>query len=112
VIDTPDIRLKGLRKMYGDVAAVDGIDLEVAQGEFFTLLGPSGSGKTTTLRMIAGFERPDDGAIELGGRDVSRLPPFERNVNTISPASPRSGSPRHGTTAGCATRSGTSPGSR
>ena len=68
---------------YGDVAAVDGIDLDVARGEFFTLLGPSGSGKTTTLRMIAGFERPDAGAIELGGRDVSRLPPFERNVNTV-----------------------------
>jgi putative spermidine/putrescine transport system ATP-binding protein len=79
----PDIRLLNLRKTYGEVAAVDGIDLDVARGEFFTLLGPSGSGKTTTLRMIAGFERPDTGGIELGGRDVSRLPPFERDVNTV-----------------------------
>jgi ABC-type multidrug transport system ATPase subunit len=55
-----DIRIVGLRKRYGDVAAVDGIDLEVGRGEFFTMLGPSGSGKTTTLRMIAGFERPDE----------------------------------------------------
>jgi putative spermidine/putrescine transport system ATP-binding protein len=78
-----DIRLRNLRKSYGEVAAVDGVDLDVARGEFFTLLGPSGSGKTTTLRMIAGFERPDAGEIELGGRDVSRLPPFERNVNTV-----------------------------
>ncbi len=81
--DPPDIRLRSLRKSYGEVAAVDGIDLDVGRGEFFTLLGPSGSGKTTTLRMIAGFERPDAGEIELGGRDVSRLPPFERNVNTV-----------------------------
>ena len=56
-----DVRVSGLRKSYGDVAAVDGVDLEIARGEFFTLLGPSGSGKTTTLRMIAGFERPDAG---------------------------------------------------
>ena len=65
------------------VAAVDGVDLEIARGEFFTLLGPSGSGKTTTLRMIAGFERPDGGTIELGGKDVSSLPPFDRDVNTV-----------------------------
>jgi putative spermidine/putrescine transport system ATP-binding protein len=83
VSDAPDIRLRRLRKSYGPVAAVDGIDLDVRRGEFFTLLGPSGSGKTTTLRMIAGFERPDAGEIELDGRDVSRLPPFERNVNTV-----------------------------
>jgi putative spermidine/putrescine transport system ATP-binding protein len=83
VTDAPDIRLRSLRKEYGEVRAVDGIDLEIGRGEFFTLLGPSGSGKTTTLRMIAGFERPDDGSIELGGRDVSRLPPFERDVNTV-----------------------------
>jgi putative spermidine/putrescine transport system ATP-binding protein len=79
----PDVRLTGLRKHYGDVAAVDGIDLEVGRGEFFTLLGPSGSGKTTTLRVIAGFERPDEGAVELAGMDVSRQPPFERDVNTV-----------------------------
>ena len=83
-LDTaPDIRLRGLVKRYGDVVAVDTIDLDVARGEFFTLLGPSGSGKTTTLRMIAGFERPDGGTIELAGRDVSQLPPFQRDVNTV-----------------------------
>jgi putative spermidine/putrescine transport system ATP-binding protein len=81
--DAPDVRLADLTKRYGDVTAVDGIDLDVARGEFFTLLGPSGSGKTTTLRMIAGFERPDAGRIELGGADVSRLPPFDRDVNTV-----------------------------
>jgi putative spermidine/putrescine transport system ATP-binding protein len=79
----PDIRLTGVRKLYGDVAAVDGVDLEIRRGEFFTLLGPSGSGKTTCLRMIAGFERPDEGRIELAGNDVSRLPPAERDVNTV-----------------------------
>jgi putative spermidine/putrescine transport system ATP-binding protein len=78
-----DIRIVGLRKRYGEVAAVDGVDLEVGQGEFFTMLGPSGSGKTTTLRMIAGFERPDEGRIELAGEDVSRRPPFDRPVNTV-----------------------------
>jgi putative spermidine/putrescine transport system ATP-binding protein len=77
------VRLRGLRKAYGDVVAVDGVDLEIAAGEFFTLLGPSGSGKTTTLRLIAGFERPDEGRIELGGRDVSRDPPYARDVNTV-----------------------------
>jgi putative spermidine/putrescine transport system ATP-binding protein len=80
---TPDIRLVGVRKLYGDVAAVDGVDLTIRRGEFFTLLGPSGSGKTTCLRMIAGFERPDEGRIELAGSDVSRLPPAERDVNTV-----------------------------
>ena len=79
----PDVRLHGLRKHYGDVAAVDGVDLEIGRGEFFTLLGPSGSGKTTTLRVIAGFERPDEGSVELGGEDVSQQPPFERDVNTV-----------------------------
>jgi putative spermidine/putrescine transport system ATP-binding protein len=77
------VRLEGVRKSYGDVAAVDGVDLEIREGEFFTLLGPSGSGKTTTLRLIAGFERPDAGRIELGGRDVSGLPPYARDVNTV-----------------------------
>src|SRR3954463_949949 len=80
---TPDIRLAGVRKLYGDVVAVDGVDLDIRRGEFFTLLGPSGSGKTTCLRMIAGFERPDAGSIELAGDDVSRLPPAERDVNTV-----------------------------
>jgi putative spermidine/putrescine transport system ATP-binding protein len=81
--DVPDIRLRGLVKRYGDQAAVDGIDLDVHRGEFFTLLGPSGSGKTTTLRMIAGFERPDTGTVELAGEEVSGRPPFERDVNTV-----------------------------
>jgi putative spermidine/putrescine transport system ATP-binding protein len=80
---TPDVRLAGVRKAYGDVVAVDRVDLEIAPGEFFTLLGPSGSGKTTTLRLIAGFERPDEGLIELHGRDVTRVPPYERDVNTV-----------------------------
>jgi putative spermidine/putrescine transport system ATP-binding protein len=80
---TPDVRLVGVRKAYGDVVAVAGIDLDVAPGEFFTLLGPSGSGKTTTLRLIAGFERPDAGLIELHGRDVTRVAPYERDVNTV-----------------------------
>jgi putative spermidine/putrescine transport system ATP-binding protein len=79
----PDISLKGLVKRYGDLAAVDGIDLDVRRGEFFTLLGPSGSGKTTTLRLIAGFERPDAGSVELAGTDVSDRPPFARDVNTV-----------------------------
>jgi putative spermidine/putrescine transport system ATP-binding protein len=79
----PAVRLDGLRKTYGEVAAVDGVDLEIREGEFFTLLGPSGSGKTTTLRLIAGFERPDEGRVELAGRDVSDVPPYARDVNTV-----------------------------
>jgi putative spermidine/putrescine transport system ATP-binding protein len=77
------VRLDGVRKAYGDVVAVDGVDLEIRAGEFFTMLGPSGSGKTTTLRLIAGFERPDEGRIELGGADVSDRPPYARDVNTV-----------------------------
>ena len=79
----PGIRLAELRKEFGAVTAVDGIDLDVADGEFFAVLGPSGSGKTTVLRMIAGFERPTSGTIELGGVDTTRTPPFRRNVNTV-----------------------------
>jgi putative spermidine/putrescine transport system ATP-binding protein len=78
-----DVRLEGIRKTYGDVVAVDRVDLEIPAGEFFTLLGPSGSGKTTTLRLIAGFERPDEGHIELGGADVTNRAPYERDVNTV-----------------------------
>src|SRR3954447_12613885 len=78
-----DVRLLGVRKVYGDVVAVDGVDIEVREGEFFTMLGPSGSGKTTCLRMIAGFERPDAGRVELAGVDVASLPPNERDVNTV-----------------------------
>ncbi|HEY7537059.1 MAG TPA: ABC transporter ATP-binding protein [Gaiellaceae bacterium] len=79
----PDIRCVGVRKTYGEVVAVDHIDLEIPRGQFFTMLGPSGSGKTTTLRLIAGFERPDSGQIFLGGVDVARKPPYDRDVNTV-----------------------------
>ena len=79
----PAVRLSALRKSFGSVAAVDGVDLEIAEGEFFTMLGPSGSGKTTLLRLIAGFERPGSGRIELGGTDVTRQPPYARDVNTV-----------------------------
>ena len=81
--ELPDVRLRGLTKRYGDFAAVDAVDLDVGQGEFFTLLGPSGSGKTTTLRLIAGFAIPDAGTVELRGRDVTPLPPYARDVNTV-----------------------------
>src|SRR5579859_8004627 len=77
------IRVSSLRKRYGDVTALADVDLEIRAGEFFTLLGPSGSGKTTLLRLIAGFERPDGGRVELGGRDVTGVPPYARNVNTV-----------------------------
>jgi len=79
----PAVHVEGLQKRYGDVTALAGVDLAVQTGEFFTLLGPSGSGKTTLLRLIAGFERPDSGRIELGGSDVTRVPPYARNVNTV-----------------------------
>jgi putative spermidine/putrescine transport system ATP-binding protein len=79
----PALRLQGIRKNYGAVIAVDDVDLEVKEGEFFTLLGPSGSGKTTLLRLIAGFERVDSGHIELGGREVTWLPPYARATNTV-----------------------------
>jgi spermidine/putrescine transport system ATP-binding protein len=78
-----DIELVGLVKRYDDVVAVNGIDVNVAPGEFFTMLGPSGCGKTTTLRLIAGFERPDEGKILLDGVDMSRTPPHKRRVNTV-----------------------------
>ncbi len=79
----PDVEAIALHRSYGDVVAVDGVDLAIAPGEFFTLLGPSGSGKTTTLRLIAGFERPDSGRILLKGRDVTDRPPYDREVNTV-----------------------------
>jgi putative spermidine/putrescine transport system ATP-binding protein len=77
------IRLRGLTRSFGDVLAVAGVDLDVLDGEFLTLLGPSGSGKTTVLRMIAGFEHPDGGTIEMDGTDVTSLPPNARDVNTV-----------------------------
>ena len=79
----PAIHVSGLRKRYGGVLALADVDLDVRACEFFTLLGPSGSGKTTLLRLIAGFERPDGGRIELGGSDVTQVPPYARNVNTV-----------------------------
>jgi putative spermidine/putrescine transport system ATP-binding protein len=87
VADAAAVRLVGLRKTFGSgtkaVHAVDGVSLSVGDGEFFALLGPSGSGKTTLLRLIAGFETPTGGRVELGGVDVSRVPPFRRDVNTV-----------------------------
>src|SRR6202035_5513973 len=77
------IELVALRKEFGNVVAVDGMDLEIAAGEFFSLLGPSGCGKTTTLRMIAGFEQPTSGSIHIDGVDVARTPPHKRPVNTV-----------------------------
>jgi putative spermidine/putrescine transport system ATP-binding protein len=79
----PAVRFEDVTKRFGDVAAVQGVDLEVRQNEFFSMLGPSGSGKTTCLRMIAGFEQPTSGRISLGGRDVTTLPPYDRDVNTV-----------------------------
>jgi putative spermidine/putrescine transport system ATP-binding protein len=81
--EAPQISLRGLRKTFGPVVAVDSVDLEVGDGEFFAMLGPSGSGKTTVLRMIAGFEQPTAGAVYLGGVDATNLPPFRRDVNTV-----------------------------
>ncbi|OIJ64460.1 ABC transporter ATP-binding protein [Streptomyces mangrovisoli] len=77
------IRLHDLRKSFGGTTAVAGVDLEIRDGEFFSMLGPSGSGKTTVLRMIAGFESPTAGRIELAGQDVTRRAPFERDVHTV-----------------------------
>ena len=77
------ILLAGVKKSFGEVKAVDGVNLEIADGEFFAMLGPSGSGKTTVLRLIAGFELPDSGVIEIDGVDVSQTPPFNRDVNTV-----------------------------
>jgi spermidine/putrescine transport system ATP-binding protein len=77
------VQLEGLAKRFDQVVAVDGIDLDIPSGEFFSLLGPSGCGKTTTLRMIGGFERPDEGRILLDGRDMAQTPPHKRPVNTV-----------------------------
>jgi putative spermidine/putrescine transport system ATP-binding protein len=82
-VNPPAIRLTGLSKSFASVRAVDSVDLEIADGEFFSMLGPSGSGKTTVLRLVAGFEQPTAGTIELGGANVTALAPFERDVNTV-----------------------------
>lgn len=77
------IKIRDLAKSFGNVKAVDDISIDIESGEFITLLGPSGSGKTTVLRMIAGFEDPDAGSIKLNGEDITHLPPFDRDVNTV-----------------------------
>ncbi len=77
------VSIEGVRKTYGDVVAVDRVSLEVQPGEFLTLLGPSGCGKTTLLRLLAGFEAPDEGRLLISGRDVAGLPPYKRPVNTV-----------------------------
>ncbi len=81
--DRPALVLRGLRKSFGSAVAVDGVDLEVRRGEFVTLLGPSGSGKTTTLRMVAGFMSPSGGSIEIDGSDMTRVPPYRRDVGMV-----------------------------
>ena len=81
--DKSAVLFKSISRHFGEVKAVDDIDLEIRDGEFFSMLGPSGSGKTTCLRMIAGFDRPTSGQILLYGQDVSQLPPYERPVNTV-----------------------------
>ncbi len=80
---TPAVEFQSVARHFGTVRAVDGVDLTVAEGEFFAMLGPSGSGKTTCLRLISGFERPTAGSIRIFGQDVSRVPPHRRNVNTV-----------------------------
>src|SRR3954466_10245070 len=79
----PSVRMEGVTKHFGDLAAVRALDLDVERGEFFTLLGPSGCGKTTTLRMVAGFEEPSEGRVLLDGDDVTDLPAFKRATNTV-----------------------------
>jgi spermidine/putrescine transport system ATP-binding protein len=81
--ETPSVELRSVTKRFDQLAAVDDLDLQLAQGEFFTLLGPSGCGKTTTLRMIAGFERPTSGEVRIEGEDVAQLPPHKRPTNTV-----------------------------
>src|SRR5919198_1617039 len=78
-----EVRLVDLVKKFDEVTAVDGVNLQIPGGEFFSLLGPSGCGKTTTLRLIAGFEQPTSGTIELDGADVAHIPPHRRKVNTV-----------------------------
>ncbi|MGH2953404.1 MAG: ABC transporter ATP-binding protein [Solirubrobacterales bacterium] len=79
----PSVRLQDVTKAFGDLVAVDDLDLDIAPGEFFTLLGPSGCGKTTTLRMVAGFEKPTSGAVQIDGEDVAELPAHRRPTNTV-----------------------------
>src|SRR5687768_5340802 len=78
-----DVEVSRVTKSFGKMTAVEEVNLEIKRGEFLTLLGPSGCGKTTLLRMIAGFELPTSGTIKLGGEDVTRVPPYKRNVHTV-----------------------------
>src|SRR6478609_6840411 len=80
---TPAVRFQQVSRHFGQVRAVDSVDLEIAPGEFFAMLGPSGSGKTTCLRLIAGFEQPTSGHIEIFGESADGVPPYRRNVNTV-----------------------------
>jgi spermidine/putrescine transport system ATP-binding protein len=82
-VSEPDIRLDGVIKRFGETVAVDGLDLSIERGAFYALLGPSGCGKTTTLRMIGGFEDPTEGRVNVAGQDVTDLPPYKRDVNTV-----------------------------
>jgi ABC-type Fe3+/spermidine/putrescine transport system ATPase subunit len=82
-LEPADVELRALTKRFEDLVAVDAINLHVQAGEFLSLLGPSGCGKTTTLRLIAGFEQPDEGAVLISGEDVAHLPPYRRDVNTV-----------------------------
>ena len=81
--DDVDVRLERVTKAFNEVKAVDDLDLDIQRGEFFSMLGPSGCGKTTTLRMIGGFEEPSAGTVYLNGEDVTGLPPYKRDVNTV-----------------------------
>ncbi|HEX7532359.1 MAG TPA: ABC transporter ATP-binding protein, partial [Methyloceanibacter sp.] len=79
----PAVRFVNVSRRFGSVRAVDGVTLDIAEGEFFAMLGPSGSGKTTCLRLIAGFEQPNEGHIEIFGDTAEGVPPYKRNVNTV-----------------------------
>jgi spermidine/putrescine transport system ATP-binding protein len=81
--DAYEVELDNVTRRFGDLTAVDAVTLGIRRGEFLTLLGPSGCGKTTLLRMIAGFAVPDSGRVRLGGRDVTDLPPYRRDVTTV-----------------------------
>ena len=80
---TTAVSFQNVSRHFGAVRAVDGVDLDIAEGEFFAMLGPSGSGKTTCLRLIAGFEQPTRGHIEIFGETAEGVPPYRRNVNTV-----------------------------